>query len=219
MGEQEAGERSLEAGGRGERRRGVELEEAILDAAWDQVVESDGRHFTFESVARRAHTSKPVLYRRWPTRLDLVVATLRRRMEREPLVVPDTGSLRGDVLDVLHQFAVKRLDVLLVSGSAGSFLGDLHVTPDEVRRGALGPRRTVLEKVVEQARRRGEVGVELPSRVIAVPADLFRAEVVMTRHPVPDEVIEQIVDEVFLPLVRAYQAPPAEDTGATRVRS
>jgi AcrR family transcriptional regulator len=61
------------------RRRGAALEEAILDAAWD-LLETDGWNgFTFAGVAERAHSSKPVLYRRWRTREELLRATLRRR--------------------------------------------------------------------------------------------------------------------------------------------
>ncbi len=37
---------------------------------------------------------------------------------------------------------------------------------------------------------------------MAVPFDLYRQELLMTLKPVPDEVAESIVDEVFLPLVR-----------------
>src|ERR1700743_3382599 len=78
------------------RRRGAALEAAILDAAWN-VLETDGwGGFTFSGVADRAHSSKPVLYRRWRNREDLLRATLRRRGELSPSEPPDTGSLQGD---------------------------------------------------------------------------------------------------------------------------
>jgi hypothetical protein len=43
---------------------------------------------------------------------------------------------------------------------------------------------------------------ELCARVARVPVDLFRYELMMTLQPVPERVIEEIVDDVFLPLVR-----------------
>jgi AcrR family transcriptional regulator len=46
------------------RRRGAELEQAILDAAWEQLIAEGYEHFTIDTVAARARTSKPVLYRR-----------------------------------------------------------------------------------------------------------------------------------------------------------
>src|ERR1700744_4374908 len=83
------------------RRRGATLEAAILDAAWN-VLETDGwGGFTFAGVAERAHSSKPVLYRRWRNREELLRATLRRRGEITPADVPDTGSPRGDVIPKL----------------------------------------------------------------------------------------------------------------------
>jgi AcrR family transcriptional regulator len=66
------------------------------------VLETDGWNgFTFAGVAERAHSSKPVLYRRWRTREDLVRATLRRRGETVRREVPGTGSLRADTITVL----------------------------------------------------------------------------------------------------------------------
>ena len=50
---------------------------------------------------------------------------------------------------------------------------------------------------------RGELGPKTPpTRVVSLPFDLFRHEVLMTLEPVAPEVITQIVDDVFLPLVR-----------------
>src|ERR1700744_4692139 len=88
----------LAPGEKATRRRGTALEGAILDAAWD-VLQTDGWNgFTFAGVAERARSSKPVLYRRWRTREDLLRATLRRQGEVTPVEAPDTGSLRGDTL-------------------------------------------------------------------------------------------------------------------------
>jgi len=62
------------------RRRGAELESAILDAAWEQLIAEGYEHFTVDTVAARARTSKPVLYRRWKTREDMLRATVRHRV-------------------------------------------------------------------------------------------------------------------------------------------
>jgi AcrR family transcriptional regulator len=65
--------------GKQARRRGTELESAILDAAWEQLTAEGYEHFTVDTVAARARTSKPVLYRRWKTREDLLRAAVRHR--------------------------------------------------------------------------------------------------------------------------------------------
>jgi AcrR family transcriptional regulator len=55
-------------------------------------------HFTVATVAARARTSKPVLYRRWKTREGLLRATARHRGTADAPAIPDTGTLRGDLL-------------------------------------------------------------------------------------------------------------------------
>ncbi|WP_428340264.1 TetR-like C-terminal domain-containing protein [Mycobacterium sp.] len=62
---------------------------------------------------------------------------------------------------------------------------------------------TVLDEVIQHAVARGEVRPgQISERVARLPIDLFRHERMMTLSPVPDHVIEEIVDDVFLPLVR-----------------
>ena len=93
--------RGEQAGGAQTRRHGAELEAAILDAAWEQLVAEGYEHFTIDAVAARAQTSKPVLYRRWKTRDDLLRATARHRGAADAPAIPDTGTLRGDLLALL----------------------------------------------------------------------------------------------------------------------
>ena len=64
------------------RRRGPELENALLEAAYAELVEGGLAAFTLDGVASRAHTSRPVLYRRWATREELVIAAIRHHDEQ-----------------------------------------------------------------------------------------------------------------------------------------
>jgi AcrR family transcriptional regulator len=83
------------------RRRGAALEDAILRAAADELTESGYAGFTMDKVAIRAGTNKNALYRRWPNRLTLGIAAYRQLATTVP--PPDTGDLRGDVLELLRQ--------------------------------------------------------------------------------------------------------------------
>ena len=80
-----------------ERRRGSALEDAILDAAWAELSEQGYAAMTLEAVARRAGTSRPVLHRRWPSRVKLATAALGRYLATNPIQVPDLGSIRAEM--------------------------------------------------------------------------------------------------------------------------
>jgi AcrR family transcriptional regulator len=199
------------------RRRGAALEGAILDAGWDQLMDGGYAGFTYEAIAERARTSKTVLYRRWPDKEALLLAVLGHRGYGVPAAAPDTGSLREDVLTLL-----RRAGNLLGEGGAalfstlvGSYYDETRTSPAELRTRLLGDRSLAMTQIVDRAMARGEITAPLPPRVVALPIDLFRHEVLMTLGRVPDEVIVDIVDSVFLPLatdprraVPARRRPP-----------
>ncbi len=73
---------------------------AVLDATVDALAHSGYSALSFEDVAARAGVSRTTIYRRWPTKPDLVRAALLRFAEDRPMG-HDTGSLRGDLLDTM----------------------------------------------------------------------------------------------------------------------
>src|SRR6266851_255059 len=100
--------------GKHTRRRGAELDHALLTAAWDELIENGYENLTMESVADRAKTSRPVISRRWADRRELVMAAMSHWFECNPLAAPDTGSLRGDLLAFLEEESVKRSELMAV---------------------------------------------------------------------------------------------------------
>jgi AcrR family transcriptional regulator len=187
------------------RRRGRLLEEAILDAAWAQL-EADGyAGFTIEAVADRAGTSRPVIYRRWGDKDELVGAAIAHGLRWQPVEVPDTGSLRADVVELLRRASDARASLLpLFSVLIGSYFASSGVTFADLRSRLIGGRtRFAIDEILDRGIARGEVDpARLTPRVRAVAFDLFRHDLMMTLKPVTDEQIAAIVDEVFLPLVR-----------------
>jgi AcrR family transcriptional regulator len=198
---------SKQAGDTQTRRRGAELEAAILDAAWEQLTAEGYEHFTIDTVTARARTSKPVLYRRWKTREDLPRATVRYRGAADSPPSPDTGTLRGDLIALLtHANTNRNPMVALVSSMLGSYYNQTGPTPAELRDAFLSQRGSTVEQVVKRAVERGEIDpARLTPRIIALPFDLFRNEMMMTLKPVPDYVLRQIVDDIFIPLVTTGQ--------------
>jgi len=186
-----------------------ELEQAILDAAWEQLIAEGYEHFTIDTVTARARTSKPVLYRRWKTREDLLRDTVRHRGAADPPAIPDTGTLRGDLLALFtHANTTRNPMAALVSSMLGSYYNQTGPTPAELRDAFLSQRGSAVQQVVNRAVERGEIDPDrLTPRIIDLPFDLFRHEMMMTLKPVPDHVLRQIVDDIFIPLVTTQ--PPA----------
>jgi AcrR family transcriptional regulator len=189
------------------RRRGDVLLEALLDAAFAELSAVGYAKLTMEGVAARAGTSKSVVYRRWPTRAELVIAALRRRAPMLSGELPDTGTLRGDLLAILRRLSrrLRELGPELLQEAFGSvdsavFLHARHIGTDAIRR------------LFARAVARGEVvPTRLTDRVASLPVDLVRHEIFITRAPVSAAILAEIVDDIFLPLVHRAGAKRASD--------
>jgi AcrR family transcriptional regulator len=194
-----------------QRRRGEELEEALLDAAWDELVEVGFGRLTMESVAARAKTGVAVLYRRWPNKDDLVISAIARYREVHPVDVPDTGSLREDLIALLSGFGEGGIAFTAVIGAAfAGLLASSGLTPADVRARLVGDRPVWSVEIYRRAHERGEIDLgSVPEAVLAMPFDLMRHDLIMTLEPIPRERILTIVDDLFLPLVRRPR--PGED--------
>ena len=187
------------------RRRGKELEEAILDAAWAQLLDAGYGGFTIDAVAERAGTSRSVLYRRWDDRTALMTATLGHGLRATRAETPDTGSLREDVLELLRRFSAARADLIpLMSILLNSYFAETGSSIQDLRTEMFGARaRTAIDDILDRAVARGEADpARLTPRVRTVAVDLMRHDLLVGFRAVPEEQMVAIVDEVFLPLVR-----------------
>ncbi len=182
------------------RRRGAALETAILKAAWDEVNSVGMAGLTMEGIAERAGTSKAVLYRRWPNRVALVVDAIRREGSFAE-EVPDSGTLREDVLTLLRRMSQRfeGPERRIVQGLLAEYFRSPEVAG--YLRGQFFGAETIMA-VLERADQRGEVELDrITPRVASLPVDLVRHELFRTQAPVPEAVLEEIVDDLFLPLL------------------
>lgn len=199
-----------------ERRRGAVLEEALLQAAWDELAENGYASFTMDAVVQRAGTSRPVLYRRWPDRHELVRAAVTHVLARNRLEMPDTGSLRGDVLALMREINATRVQLATVmSVHLAGYYQETGTSPADLRNLITADRKSSIDVLFSRAADRGEIPTEhLTARLRSLPFDLLRYEFFMTLAPVSDQTLEEIVDTVFLPLVlRPHPSSPPSRTG------
>src|SRR5215470_9752649 len=186
-----------------QRRRGEQLEAALLAAAWDELVEAGFARLTMESVAARAKTGVAVLYRRWPNKDDLVVAAIRHYGTTHPVDTPDTGSLRGDMIALLTSLGSAQVTfAAIVSAAFSGLLASSGLTPAQVREKILADRPLQSDQVFARAHERGEIDLDrIPPAVLTMPFDLIRHDMLMTYAPIPPERVLALVDDLFMPLV------------------
>jgi AcrR family transcriptional regulator len=183
------------------RRHGKELVGAIHEAVLAEVAEHGYAGTTYEGIATRAGTSKPVLYRRWPTKARMVLDAF---LEARPglTVPPDTGTLSGDLKAFLRnaQSMMERAgrQTLL------SLLAELDPSAGEAVRELLFARGAdIIGPLLDRGRRRGELGdAPLPLGIAAPALDLVRHEVLIV-GALSEAKLDIIVDEIAVPLLTA----------------
>jgi AcrR family transcriptional regulator len=185
------------------RRRGAALESAILDAVLAELADVGYARLSMERVAERAGASKASVYRRWPSKVELVMDAVYHVFP-EAGSPPDTGSLRGDLLAMMRAVAEQ------LAGPAGQalsgILSDALGDPDKARRVrayARGNSRGGMREIVRRAVTRGEVDpAAVTERRLEAAHALLRHQFITRGVPIPLEVIEEIADEVVIPLLQ-----------------
>jgi len=185
------------------RRRGKELEAALLDAAWAELADRGYGALTIDGVAQRAGTSRTVVYRRWATKAELVRAAVAHVANRETMPDPDTGTLRDDLAAVMRFANETRIGLTaLFVAYLGGYFQETGTSPADLREAIVGGTPTLIDRIVDRAIERGEVdAARMTPRVRTLAFDLFRHEALMTLKPVPPEVIDEILDDIYLPFV------------------
>jgi AcrR family transcriptional regulator len=188
-----------------ERRRGNALEEAILGAAWAELLDRGYAGFTMEAVANRAGTSRPVLSRRWQSRADLAVAAIGSYIQKNLIYVPDLGNVRDELAMFLQKISDRgMLAVAKVLFSMRDYFMETDSSLADLRnrlRNMLEDNQTI-DEILQRGVRRGEIDPsKLTKRIASLPLDLVRHEGLMTHKPIPRAVIAEILDSIFLPLV------------------
>lgn len=192
------------------RRHGAELESALLAAAWHELVERGYARLTMGSVAARARTSEPVLYRRWSNKDQLVLAAFDHYRDAHPVPTPDTGTLRGDLLAQLTALndALAGFYAIAAGAAFSGLSADTGLSPAQLRERAAGAQVLPHQRAIyRRAHARGELDLDqVPAAVLAVPFDLLRHDLLMDLRPLQPVRIRSIVDEIFLPLVQVHQS-------------
>jgi AcrR family transcriptional regulator len=187
------------------RRARSHRHDQILQATIDELQAVGYDRMTMDAVAERAGASKATLYRHWPGKAELVVAAIRYMKGVDTAQLPDTGSLRSDLLTLLkgatqhsghEQLCVMR-GMISACGADPELASAFHEQViDAKRAGAL--------TILRRAQERGEVSgaTDIQFLVDAAPAMLIFRHL-LTPETVDDAYLTRLVDEVWLPLLTA----------------
>jgi AcrR family transcriptional regulator len=179
-------------------------EQAILTAAAELVVEIGYDRVTVDAIAARAHASKSTMYRKWPGKAELVADALRSQAESRSGELPDTGSLRGDLL-----LTVQNIARTLGGDDAGPSLLSLvgPIRADSLLRDVV---RTQIEERSRQdgallcarAGSRGEnVDAARGPTVVGLALAHLLLRTLLAGEPPGDDEQQVLVDQILLPLL------------------
>lgn len=187
-----------------ERRRGEELEDAILEAAWLEMAACGYAGMTMEAVAERAGTSRPVLARRWNGKAPLAVAAIRQQMAKHPVEVPDRGNVRTELLECLERMSERTSGVTAAfSLFLSEYFAETSSAPKDLRAALIQGQVQSIPAILERAVKRGEVDPKkLTPPIASLLSTLFREYAIMNFSPPSPALRKAWVDTVFLPLVK-----------------
>ena len=170
----------------------------MLDAALAELGEHGFAELSFERIASRAGVHKTTVYRRWPSRGDLLLDALRER-SRETVPIPDTGSLRSDLVTVLTAIAAN-----LGTSQVQAFLratiaeGGSHPELERARTAYWRERFDMVGEIVRRAVARGELppGAD-PDLVIESAVAPLYLRTLITGEEISDPFLARIADLVI----------------------
>jgi len=178
------------------RRRGAVLEQAILDAAWEEVDDHGWEGFTTEAVATRAGTAKAVIYRRWRNRVELAEEMLRRTSGSARGTFEPSGDLRADLLTFL-----RGMSDFLLSPFGQVVRGVICETDKPSLLSIFGGQPVVddVRAVVENACRTGQLPRSPSPLTVNLGHALLMSEFLHTGTPPSDDGFVELVDTIWLP--------------------
>ena len=184
----------------GGRPRDGSRDSAIRRATLQLLAEVGYDGVTMDRVATRAKAGKATIYRRWPSKVALVMDAITTIAEQS-MPVPDTGSFRTDMVAFLSSFRDA------VGDDRGRILAELvSEMPrnvdlrDALRNGLLAQRKAASDVIVHRGIARGEISTSADRTVLMElgPA-LVLQRILLSGDPVDAPFIERIVDDLIVP--------------------
>jgi AcrR family transcriptional regulator len=174
--------------------------EAELLAVTLKLLQQHGyERLTVEAVATEAKASKSTMYRRWPSKADLVLAAFIEGT-RESAAHPHTGSLRSDLLAMGASVCAQSREHASTMRAVLNEMSRSEALSAAMQEKFIYHRNVLIREVLGDAVARGEIHAEAINPEIwdVLPGYLVFRSLVADRPPT-DETVRALVDEVLMP--------------------
>ena len=174
---------------------------ASRDATWAELLDHGYSGVTFEGVARRAKTGKPVLYRRYSSRAQMVTDALPT-LRTPPAAVP-SQNLRDDIVTMVESLSNQWHEI--GTDTYRSLIAESDdATLQTFQTKVAAQTDHTIRRALEAARDRGEIGpAEISDRVAHSILALMRNELLFARNPIQSSTVAELVDDIYLPAIDA----------------
>jgi AcrR family transcriptional regulator len=177
--------------------------EAELLAVTLELLQQHGYdRLTVEAVATQAKASKSTMYRRWPSKADLVLAAFIQGTSCTS-VPPGTGSLRGDLLEIGNSVCQQACEHALTMRAVLNEMSNSPALTAAMQNEFVNQRKLVIDEVLAEAARRGEIDAAAINDELydLLPGYLVFRSLVSGRPPT-EETVRTLVDDVLLPSLK-----------------
>lgn len=194
------------------RKRDHTRDPEILEAAIAVLSESGYEAMTMDMVATRAKAGKATLYRRWPSKAELVIEAVACMKQGMNAVenAPDTGTLRGDLVGLIRPHSLEDSErKMQVMGGLVSMLSRDPQLADAVNEAITEPRARLNRLLMERAAARGEISADADLDTISHIAPSMTAyRTLVQRKPVDRAFLIGLIDGVVLPALGLPSGEP-----------
>lgn len=177
----------------------------ILDVTLDVLAEAGFDGMTIDMVAARAKAGKATLYRRWPSKTELVIDAVAcmKNSDIDFDHLPDTGSLRGDLISMIKTPNIKDAEKKLkIMAGLVSLLARNPELADVAHETVIAPRLRLNRIFLQRAVDRGEITKPIDVELVSnISSSMVTYRNLMLRQPVDRNFLIKVIDEVVLPAV------------------
>jgi AcrR family transcriptional regulator len=194
------------------RKRDHTRDPEILEVALDVLAETGYDGMTIDMVATRAKAGKATLYRRWPSKADLVLDAVvcMKSKDIDLDALPDTGTLRGDLVAMVKPPSIRESErKLKVMAGIASMIARSPELAAAAQSALVEPRASVNRVFFRRAIERGEIPADADVEQLCMIAPAMVAySALMLGKPVDREFLVSTIDKIVLP---AAGLPAARD--------